>query len=242
MKPQIIMPDVGAHNGDLAGAAARVAKARAYRDLSTVIVTPVHPGRGAIHPRIVQSLMNLMRPMNQKSLWIPLVDMEVGAAYSAAVDMILAHPDLSTWQYLLTFEDDNLPPADGLLTLLESIADYDAVGGLYWTKGPGGMPMIYGRPDEMPRNFRPQVPIAQAVQPCCGLGMGFTLFRLALFKDARLPRPWFRTQQEVVPGQGGAAFTQDLYFFNQAAGLGYRFASDNRVLVGHYDQGADLVW
>ena len=26
------------------------------------------------------------------------------------------------------------------------------------------------------------------------------------------------------------------------SGLGYKFASDNRVLVGHYDAGADLVW
>ena len=40
---------------------------------------------------------------------------------------------------MLTLEDDNLPPPDGLLRLYESIeaGPYDAVGGLYWTRATG---------------------------------------------------------------------------------------------------------
>jgi hypothetical protein len=243
VKPQILMPDVGVHNRDLAAARTRLIKGQSYRDLSTVCVIPLHPGRQGIHPRVVQAWMNLVPPMNQKFTRIFMSGMEVGDAYTSAVEVILANPELSTWKYLLTLEDDNLPPPEGLLTLYESIEQgpYDAVGGLYWTKGPGGQPMVYGDPAVMPRNFIPQPPLPGTVQPCNGLGMGFTLFRVSMFTNPKLPKPWFKSVQEVVPG-GMRSFTQDLFFFNNACALGYRFASDNRVLVGHYDQGADLVW
>lgn len=238
--PQIIMPEAGRHNADLANARARLTKSRSYRDLSTVILCPT---RGRLYPRVVSSWMAMMRPMNQKCIGpIFLQGMEVGEAYNAGVEMVLNSPELSTWPYILTLEEDNMPPADGLLRLYESIeaGPYDAVGGLYWTKGPGGQPMIYGDPAVMPRNFIPQLPVPEAIQPCNGLGMGFTLFRTATF--TRLPRPWFKTVQEVVPGQGARSFTQDLWYFNNARGAGCSFASDNRVLVGHYDPTEDLVW
>jgi hypothetical protein len=242
-KPQIILPDVGAHNRDLAASRTRLLKGQSYRDLSTVCVIPLHPGREGIHPRVVQAFMNLIPPMNQKFTRIFLTNMEVGDAYTSAVEMILANPELSTWKFLLTCEDDNLPPPDGLLKLYESIEQgpYDAVGGLYWTKGEMGQPMVYGNPTIMPRNFIPQPPMPGTVQPCNGLGQGFTLFRLSMFKDTRFKKPWFKTVQELVAG-GARAFTQDLYFFDQACGLGYKFASDNRVLVGHLDLASGMVW
>jgi hypothetical protein len=243
MKPQILLPDVGRHNQDLAAANTRLLRGRGYRDCATIVVIPLHPQRAGIHPRVVQAMMNLLPPMNQKFNRIFMTDMEVGAAYSTAIETILAHPELSTWQYVLTMEDDNLPPADGLIRLIESLEDggYGAVGGLYWTKGEGGQPMVYGDPKEMPRNFRPQVPIPEAVQPCNGLGMGFTLFRLSMFKDPRIARPWFRTVQDVTPA-GTRSFTQDLWFFNNACGAGFTFASDNRVKVGHLDLTTGIVW
>src|SRR5439155_14163954 len=84
---------------------------------------------------------------------------EVGVAYQKLFDMILGHPELSKWKYILTVEEDNLPPQMGLLKLYESIEQgYDVVGGLYWVKGETGQPMIYGDPKVMPRNFVPQVP------------------------------------------------------------------------------------
>ena len=42
------------------------------------------------------------------------VGMEVGEAYSQAIEAILAHPDLSKFKYILTMEHDNIPPPDGL--------------------------------------------------------------------------------------------------------------------------------
>ena len=239
MEPKIYLPEVGLHNRDIDSSIERLEKAKTYRDLSTIIICPT---RGVIPARVVQSWMSLQRPMNQKVIG-PLFasGMEVGAAYTSLIEMILNNPDLSNWKYILTLEEDNTPPADGLLKLYESMDKYDVVQGLYWTKGEGGQPMCYGDPKVFPKNFIPQKPIPNTLMECNGLGMGFNLFKLDIFKNKNLPKPWFKTVQEVVPG-GAKAYTQDLFFFEQAAKCGYRFAVDCRVLVGHYDLQNDIIW
>ena len=244
-EPKIYMPEVGRHNSDLDTSVDRLEKSKSYRDLSTVIICPT---RGQIPARVVQSWMGLMRPMNQKVIGpIFAIGMEVGQAYSTLIESILANPELSTYKYILTIEEDNMPPGDGLLKLYESMDKYDVVQGLYWTKGEGGQPMIYGTPGVMPKNFIPQIPLLDQVQPANGLGMGFNLFKLDIFKNPNLPKPWFKTVQEVIPGQGARAYTQDLYFYENAAKEGYKFACDTRVKVGHYDYAGtagqpDTVW
>lgn len=233
-EPQIIVGGYeGWHNSDDRAAAKRLRTGKGYRDLSTIIVVPT---RGMIPARAVENWMGLQTPMNQKAIRLFVSGMEVGDAYNKAIETILAHPDLSQWKYVLTLEEDNLPPSDGLLKLYEHIDGYAAVGGLYWTKGEGGQPMIYGDPVG-PLNFRPQVPKPDKLQEANGLGMGFTLFRLDVFKDPRVPRPWFRTLQE-----NGRSYTQDLYFFENVRKAGYKVASDNRVRVGHLDPASGRVW
>jgi len=246
VKPQIIIAGVeGAHNFDLEAAASRISRGGAYKNAATICVVPT---LGSIHYKVVQSWMGLMTPMNQPFVRLFVANMEVGAAYSSAIELILNHPQFKDWPYLLTLETDNMPPPDGLLKLIEAIDGgmdgnkYDAVGGLYWTKGEGGQPMCYGDPNVMPKNFVPQIPRPDTVQPCNGLGMGFTLFRIKMFKDSLIPRPWFRTVQEWNPQAGGKGFTQDLFFFNSANACGYKFACDTRVKVGHYDANQDKVW
>jgi hypothetical protein len=227
----------GYHNRNLEQSMKRLEQAKSYKDLSTVWICVT---RGLIHNRVVGSWMNLMRPMNQKVLGPIFIEgKEVGSAYNAAVEMILANPELKKWKYLLTIEEDNCPPADGLLKLYESIEKFDAVSGLYWTKGEGGMPMIYGHPKEMPKNFVPQMPQPESLQECNGLGMGFDLFKISMFQ--KLPSPWFRTVQEITQN-GGRQYTQDLYFFEQAGRQGYRFACDTRVKVGHFDAEHNMMW
>jgi hypothetical protein len=236
----------GFHNSNLDAAAQRMKKSGMYKDLSTVIVTPCI---GDIPPAIVQSFASLIRPMNQKVIGpIFIENMEVGAAYTAAVEMILGNPELSTFKYMLTIETDNMPPPDGLMKLYESIEGevdgqkYDVSSGLYWTKGEMGAPMIYGDPYVLPLNFIPQPPIPESVQRCNGLGMGFGLFRLDMFRDARIPKPWFETRNHFVQGQGTEVFTQDLWFFSNAGKLGYKFCSDNRVKVGHRDRNDGRIY
>lgn len=241
---------LGYHNTRLAEAAERLRKGGTYRDLSTVIVTPTRGGL-CLAPRVVQSWAGLMTPMNQRvynRIWVE--GDEVGVAYSRAVAEILANPGFKGWRYMLTIEDDVMPPPDGLLKLYEAIEGgvdgqkYDAVGGLYWTKGPGGQPMIYGDPNAMPLNFVPRGDMvgAETVVPAAGLGMGFNLFRLSMFKDKELPQPLFQTKQQYTPGVGAMAYTQDLWFYQKAGALGYRFACDTRVKCGHYDWQTGEVW
>lgn len=239
-QPQIIFENYeGRHNANLDSTTDRLTKARTYQDLSTVCIVPT---RGVIPAKVVQNWWGMMPAMNQKFVRVFIIGMEVGAAYCSAIEQILANPELSKWKYVLTLEEDNMPPPDGLLKLYEGMDKYDVVGGLYWTKGELGQPMIYGNSEAIPVNFIPQLPQPETVQRCNGLGMGFTLFKMDIFRDSRVPKPWFKTLQEYVPGAGGRAYTQDLYFFENIHKLGYKVACDTRVKVGHYDLENDIVW
>lgn len=232
----------GKNNANLQGSIDRLVKGNSYKNSSTIMVLPT---RGVIPAKVCMALWGLMIPMNQPFFRHVIEGKEVGEAYNDAVNLILDHPDLSKWKYMLTVEEDNIPPPDGLLKLIESIDKYDAVGGLYWTKGDGtGQPMIYGDPKEFPKNFRPQVPIPNTVQECNGLGMGLTLFRISMFKELRKKgvTTFFKTVQNYQHGVGASVGTQDLFFFQLAAKEGYRFASDNRCLVGHLDQASGIVY
>lgn len=239
IKPAIIVPDnLGHHNrSDYSD---RLKKEKTYRDLSTIIICPT---RGVISATIVQNWMGIMRPMNQKCIGpIFMEGMEVGEAYNQAIKMILENPEMSKFKFILTLEEDNSLPPDTLLKLYESIDEYDAVGALYWTKGDSGQPMMYGNPKELPLNFIPQNPIPDAINPCNGLGMGATLFRLEMFKDKRFEYgKWFETKQEVTP-EGVIGYTQDLWFFQKACEFGYKMACDSRVKVGHWDQENRKMW
>ena len=237
----IIGEDAGFHNRDLKRAQERLKTGKQYTDLSTICVIPT---RGLIPARVTESWLNLQAPMNNRFLRMFVQGMEVGDAYEQAVELIMGHPELSKWRFMLTMEDDNMPPVDGLLKLLESICHckklcqehYAQVAGLYFTKGEAGQPMIYGNPKEM-LAFQPQIPIVDKLQECNGTGMGFTLFRLDLFRDKKIERPWFKT----VQGKEGMG-TQDLYAMAKFRKAGYRIASDNRVKVGHYDHESGIVW
>jgi hypothetical protein len=72
--------------------------------------------------------------------------------------------------------------------------------------------------------------------------MGFTLFKMDLFRDARIEQPWFKTVQEWSQGIGSKAYTQDLFFFEKVRRAGHKVACDTRVKVGHLDPGTGLVW
>jgi hypothetical protein len=239
MKPQIISSyEGGKHNENLPATVNRLTKEGAYRDLSTVIIVPA---LGSVPTKAVASWLNLIRPPNQKTTFLFAMGMEVGQAYSQTIEAILGNPELSTWKYLLALEHDNIPPPDGLIRLLESMEahpEFAAIGGLYFTKGEGGVAQVWGNPAEFPLNFKPQRPVPDQLVECNGTGMGFTLFRMEMFKNPKLRRPWFKTAASVTEG----VFTQDLYAWTDFKKHGYRCAIDCRVKVGHYDQGSDITW
>ena len=211
-----------------------------YHDRSTVVVTPV---RGKTVPlRTALCWMNLAAPPNTKCSRMVVTGDEVATAYNNAVVQILANPTMSKMKYLLTWEDDNLPPPDGLLKLLAAMetSDFDVVGGLYREKR-SRIPICCGRPGT--GGFEPFEPAPDGLTACNGLGMGFTLFKLDLFRSETLPFPWFMTRQTVATQeQEGGIMTHDLYFFDRAGQLGHTFAVDGRVVVGHLDTETDTVY
>lgn len=208
-----------------------------YKDSSMCIIIPSR--EPYLHHVFVQHLQALMRPMNQKSALFFVSGAEVGKAYDEHVTMFLQHPELSKWKYVLTLEDDTIPPQDAILRLVESIelGPFDGVGGLYFLKGEYNMPQCYGDPAEYARtgvlDFRPR-DIRSAMQnqqviECNGIAMGCSLYRMQVFRD--IPPPWFVTLQD--PQQGSS--TQDLFFCSKAKRAGKRFALDTRVACAHVD-------
>lgn len=242
MKEYSLNLESGFHNANLLESSKRLVKGATYKDLSTIIVCPTRGGR-SLSPKWVMYLLGLMRPMNQPCVGpIFLENMEVGDAYNVGIENILANPQLAKFKYLLTIEDDVLPPPDGLLKLYECMDKFDVAGGLYWTKGEGGAPMIYGDINTIPLNFIPQLPIPNTMQECRGLGMGFNLFKLSMFRDGKIPKPWFKTLQEWDEQKGGRGYTQDLYFYENAGKAGYKFCCYTSVRCGHMDCDTGFVW
>jgi len=240
MKPQLVLQDlagIGAHGKEIAKTRDRLLRTGAFKKQRVVVIVPAID---SIPAKVYLSHWNLVFPPNNGVARLLALGMEVGAAYSAAIEQVLLHPDLGTWEYLLTLEHDNLPPADGLLRLVERLEANPklcAVSGLYFTKGEGGVAQIWGDPKDPILNFRPQLPdVDGGLVECCGLGMGFTLWRLAMFKDARLRRPWFVTQKKE------GVMTQDLYAWSDLRKYGYRCAVDCGVKVGHLDSATDTIW
>lgn len=244
MEPQIISSyDGGAHNADLTQTVSRLKKEKGYKDMSCIQIVPAF---GSIPTKAVASWLNMYTPPNAKFVRLFAMGMEVGHAFSSCIESILANPELSKYKYILTLEHDNLPPPDGIVKLLaqmEAHPEYACIGGLYFTQGPGGCAQIWGDPKDPVLNFRPQLPdVNGGLVECCGTGMGFNVWRLDMFKDEKLRRPWFKTNTENGVG------TQDLYFWADARKHGYRCAIDCSVKVGHYDLDGrrggieDMVW
>lgn len=236
MKPQIVGNLEGFHNKDLKGTTARLLKGASWQKNRIIVILPAGD---SIPAKVALSHWNIIFPPNNGILRLLAQGMEVGEAYSSVIEQILAHPELSKWEYILTIEHDNIPPQDGVLKLVEQMnihKELSVISGLYFTKGEGGVAQIWGDKSDPVINFRPQVPVPGQLVECYGTGMGFALWRLKMFKDEKLRKPWFKTEKNK-----GVA-TQDLYFWTDAQQQGYRCAVDCSIPVGHYDVETDVVW
>ena len=239
MKPQLTAGNFdGLHNQDLKATSSRLLKGGSWKKQRIIVILPAD---SLIPAKAALSYWNLIFPPNNGVFRILAQGMEVGDAYSSAIAQVLENPELSQWEYVLTLEHDNLPPNDGVIKLIEQMEkhqEFSCIGGLYFTKGETGVAQIWGDPKDPVLNFRPQIPEPGKLVECCGTGMGFNLWRLSMFKDERLRKPWFRTVANGTEGVG----TQDLHFWGDARKYGYRCAIDCDVRVGHYDAANDIVW
>lgn len=224
-----------------------------YKDVSTVFVCPT---RGMIHATVVDAWNKIAFPRNQRKSFMFCVGAEVGDAYNKLVETVLEHHDMGKFKYMLTLEDDNLPPADVFFRLAEAIESnggFDAMSGLYFTKGAINDPMAYGDPETFTRtgvlDWKP-LDVREAIEKkalieCNGIGMGCALWRMDMFRS--LPKPWFVTIDDVCYETSGgilksATMTQDLSFCERARWAGKRFGVDCRVKVGHLDIQTGVVY
>jgi hypothetical protein len=240
MKPQLVMTDSfeGEHNRDPNKSRTRLLKGGSWKKQRIIVLLPA---ADMVPAKCALSWWNLAFPPNNGVVKWLCLGMEVGDAYSTAIEQILQHPDLKDWEYVLTVEHDNAPPADGVVRLVEQIEEHPefaAISGCYFTKGIGGVCQRWGDPTDPTPNFRPMPPpMPGELGEACGLGMGFCLFRLSMFKDPNLRRPWFKT----LDGKDGKGMcTQDLHFWADARKNGYRCAVSGDVRVGHYDARGDF--
>lgn len=236
---EIILQDFsGRHNLDLSKTNERLRKEGSWKKQRIIVIIPSDKLMPA---KVALSHWNLIFPPNNGVVRILAVGSEVGHAYSEAIASVLAHPDLSQWEYILTIESDNMPPPDGVLKLLTDMDEHPelhCIGGLYFCKGDGGCAHIWGDIKDPLPNYRPQLPDPNGgLVECYGSSMGFHMWRMSMFKDDRLRKPWFKT----IAGSDGVG-TQDLYFWGDARKYGYRTAVDCSIKVGHYDVANDIVW
>ena len=219
-----------------------------YKKARTVIVVPTRDGM--ISTRVAPALFGMMAPPNQQRALLFAQGHEVGQAYDAMIEGILANPVMSKWEYVMTCEDDNIPPMDAHLKLAESIewGKFDAISGIYFTKNEVGMPMAYGDPDEYrqsgvldfaPRDIRSALERGQIME-VNGIAMGCALWRMDTFR--KIPKPWYVTVADVIPGKGAELMTQDLSFCKKMKQAGMRLAVDFRVRVGHLDVASNQLY
>lgn len=233
-KPQLIVTDMSGHHAtNMPETVARLQRGGSWKKQRIVVIIPT---ADMISVQVMMSLWNLAFPPNNGVVKIAALGDEVGEAYSRAIESVIAHPDLSQWEYILCAEHDNLAPADGVIRLVERMQEhpeFSAIGGLYFTKGPGGCAQLWGDIKDPVINYRPQIPdINGGLMETYGVAQGFTMFRLAMFKDTRLRKPWFKT---LNGKDGKGVSTQDLYFWGDVRQYGYRCAIDCGVKIGHVD-------
>jgi hypothetical protein len=233
-KQEIVVADMGGyHNAHLPETASRLFEGGSWKKQRTIVILP---SADMISAKVMLANWSLYFPPNQAVVKMLALGDEVGVAYSNAIEACLNNPDLSQFEYIVTIEHDNLAPPDGVVRLIarmEKHLEFSGIGGLYFCKGPGGCAHIWGDVSDPVPNFRPQIPdLNGGLKECYGTSMGFNIFRLSMFKDSRLKRPWFKT----LDGSDGAGIgTQDLTFWADARKHGYRCAVDCSVKVGHID-------
>jgi hypothetical protein len=251
MKPQLVVTDMSGHHAqNMPETVDRLKRGGSWKKQRVIVVIP---SADMVSAKCALSWWNMAFPPNNGVVKIVSLGDEVGVAYSNAIEAILSNnpqdPNgLANWEYLLTVEHDNVVPADGLIRLIERMEQHPEIavmGSLYFTKGACGVAQIWGDIRDPVPNYRPQLPDPNGgMIETYGCGMGMTLFRLAMFKDERIKRPWFRT----LNGKDGTGVgTQDLVFAGEARKAGYRFAVDCSVKTGHHDLRGDfgppdMVW
>lgn len=225
-----------------------------YQDKSIVCIIPT---RGSIDVQVVDSWFKLITPINNKFTKLFMANGELAEAYNTGVLMALNNPQLSKSRFLLTMEDDNIPPPEGILKLIDSFLEHEkagdkywAISGVYWTKPSRDCiehaPIAWGCIEDENTEWNMKVPPLKedgSVTHCCLIPQGFTLYDLDLFR--KIEYPWFKVVEHHPENFGivnEQPATQDSYFFKKVWDAGYKVGVRADVKVGHLDPRTKQIW
>lgn len=182
------------------------------------------PTRGTIDPRVVESWFKLSGPVNQTFARLFIDGHLLAESYNAVILAILHHPFFGRQKYILTLEENFIPPADGLLKLVESMILAEKKGEDLWAisglRKSGKMPAL-GKPELKDWNLEPITLNRCGYTKCLVIPQGFTLYRTDLFRKFLFP--WFGPRTTEAP--------LDIQFFKKCfdAGLSVGIRSDVQV-------------
>lgn len=227
-------------------------KLNSYQDKSIACVIPT---RGSVDVEVIDSWFKLITPVNQKFSKLFIANGEIADAYNTGILLVLNNPTLSKCRFLLTMEDDNLPPQDGILKLIDSMIEHEnngdkywAISGVYWTKPSRDCiehaPIAWGCVEDGEWNMKaPPLKEDGSVTQCCLIPQGFTLYDLDLFR--KMEYPWFKVVEWHPHNEGidnEPAQTQDSYFFKKVWEAGLKVGIRADVKVGHLDPKTKQIW
>jgi hypothetical protein len=196
-------------------------------------------------------VMQLQNPLNRNVYHAYVRGFEVGQARNIIVDQALTFstPQGHTASHVFFIDDDVLVPPYALNVLMAQ--KRPIVSGLYYAKVEVPQPLILMGPregvlDPVPRN---------TVVNCYAHGMGCTLIETKVFRDLidagmvdydlvddgrRVPQFFSTTRDAMVEREGypNEVFnqTEDVFFLNKAARLGYGAAVHTGVFSFHWDE------
>lgn len=126
--------------------------------------------------------------------------------------------------HILFWDDDVLPPADGLMRLLAH--DLPIVSGCYTSRMGPVLPIAYDRRAD--GGFEQLTTMREGLQQVAGVGCGFLLVKREVFE--RIEAPWF---QFVCGADPQSSLSEDLVFCQLAHEAGYPISMDFGVQCGH---------
>jgi hypothetical protein len=205
------------------------------------------PHVGTVDPLWLGAFMRLEKPKSDDGApdWFrgSTVRMEIAAARNFLATLFVAPEseqvrhinggNLSELErnatHILFWDDDIIPPNDGLMTLLSR--DLDMVSGFCTTRGRPVIPCAYRATDD--GRYQSLTEFVEGVQEVDAIGCAFTLIKRQVFEA--LPAPWF---QFICSADIRRNVSEDIYFCRMMKKAGFRIWLDFDVQCLHVGQRA----
>lgn len=199
------------------------------------------PTWGRVSMRWARAFRHLGGPLGSN-----IVELEpvVGKPIAAARNEIIQAAIANNCEFLFFLGDDNLPPGDAIVRLLQRAWDHpeiDLFTGVYWTKGWPTQPYLWRG---MQRGPYHDWKVGEFI-PVDYAGCDSLLIRLSdRVKDIGKDLPWFSTDWYWEPEQGAPSelATEDFYFYTRCRQAGIELWADTNVQVLHEDRQSGMLF